>query len=345
MRIELYKKEDQVWFLDPKDGFTRKKVQFELRKDPLTGHVSRILPYRRRQLEAVIPEEMIEASKKNCPFCPDQVVSSTPKLVPEIAPEGRISRGRAVLFPNSFPYARHNCVIVLSDQHFLHLDQFTVDILKDGYLVAQDGIIRVLKREPENKYPSINWNYLPTAGGGLYHPHIQVVIQDVPTTSHGRCLEGVERHQKEWNSSFWEDLLSEERNRGERYIGNCGNVHFLVAFSPLGVLGEIIILFSDRIGIKEITERDWTDFSEGLIRIFGYLREARILSFNLSLFFGSGDGIRSWVYGRLCPRMIIPPWNTSDINYFEKLHGEVICVITPERLSEELKSAFEGGQT
>ena len=345
MKIDLYKKEDEVWLLDPKDGYARKKMQFEVRKDPLTGHVSRILPYRRRQLETAIPEEMVEASRKNCPFCPDQVVTSTPKLIPEIAPEGRISRGRAVLFPNSFPYARHNYVIVLSEEHFLHLGQFTIDILKDGFLVAQDGIVRVLKREPENEYPSINWNYLPAAGGGLYHPHIQDVVQDLPTTSHGRSLEGMERHRKKWGSFFLEDLLSEERSRGERYIGNYGDVHFLAAFSPLGVLGEITILFSDRFGIEEITEKDWTDFSKGLIGIFGYLEKARIFSFNLSLFSGNGDGIKSWVYGRLCPRMIIPPWNTSDINYLEKLHGEVICVITPERLSEELKPIFGTGQT
>jgi hypothetical protein len=39
--------------------------------------------------------------------------------------------------------------------------------------------------------------------------------------------------------------------------------------------------------------------------------------------------------------MSLPPWNTSDINYFEKLHGEVICVISPEEWSQEIKPYFQ----
>jgi UDPglucose--hexose-1-phosphate uridylyltransferase len=339
-KIEFAKKEDQVWLLDPKDGFTKKRISFEVRKDPLTGHVSRILPHRRRQLETEIPREMIEASRKGCPFCPDQVVSSTPKFIPEIVPEGRIQKGRAVLFPNAFPYARYNSVIVFSGDHFLHLDQFTVDTIKDGFLAAREGILRIEKREPENEYASINWNYLPQAGGGLYHPHLQIIVQDTPTATHEAVLAGLEQYQKEKNSFFWEDLLREEKRRAERYIGSCGDIHFMAAFSPLGVLGEVIILFSGRSGIAEISDKDWTDFSSGLIKLFGYLSKMRIFSFNLSLFSGHREGSMFWVYGRVCPRMIIPPWNTSDINYLEKLHGEVICVISPEDLYKDIAPFF-----
>ena len=70
-----------------------------------------------------------------------------------------------------------------------------------------------------------------------------------------------------------------------------------------------------------------------------YLKN-HILSFNLSLFSGNVKGIQSWVYGSLCPRMIIPPWNISDINYFEKLHDEVMCVVSPEEFCENLKPFF-----
>ncbi len=139
-----------------------------------------------RVVETVVSPEVLEASRKGCPFCPGQVDSMTPKFIPEIAPEGRIRKGRAVSFPNSFPYAQYNWVVVLSDEHFYHLDQFSTEILKDGFTVAQEGIRRVVRREPEFTYSSINWNYLPQSGGGLYHPHLQVVVDQNSDSLAGR---------------------------------------------------------------------------------------------------------------------------------------------------------------
>jgi len=339
--IRFLKKEEQSWFLDPKEGFSKKSVSFEVRKDDLTGYVSRILPYRRKYPEIVIPLEMLEASKKVCPFCADQISSATPKLLPEIASEGRLHRGDAWLFPNAFPYAQHNWVIVLCQDHFLYPGQFSVEMLQDGFLVAQEGIKRLGRTQPGFQYSYINWNYLPASGAGMFHPHIQVVIEDVPTTSHRKVLDGISRYQKEAKASFWQDYLSEEIKRGERYIGYQGNVHFLAAFAPRGIFGETLILFVDRSTVDEVKTEDWADFSQGLVNVFQYLKD-HIISFNLSLFSGNLEGAQSWVYGRLCPRMIVPPWNMSDINYFEKLHDEVMCVISPEEFCENLKPFFAG---
>jgi galactose-1-phosphate uridylyltransferase len=341
MKIDFYKKEIETWLLDPKEGFSRKRITFEVRKDPLTGSASRILPFRFRPSEKTqISQKTIEISQKDCPFCPDRIIPSTPQFIPEMASEGRIQRGEAILFPNSFPYAQYNWVVVLSEGHFLYLDQFNVEILRDGFLLAQYGVDLV--KEPEFKYSSINWNYLPQAGGGIIHPHIQLIVEDIPTTSHKKVLEGLRRYQKEKGSFFWEDFLTEEIKNDKRYIGNHENVHFLTAFSPMGILGEILILVSQRSSIKELNLSNWESFSEGLVKVFGYFKGKSIESFNLSIFSGGGNGVRSWVYGRLCPRITIPPWNTSDINYFEKLHDEVVCVVSPEEMCEELKASFCG---
>lgn len=343
-KIQFIQKEEQAWLLDPKERFAKKSIALEVRKDPLTGDISRILPFRRRRFEMKVDPAMLESSKKGCPFCPDQISSSTPQFIQEIAPEGRIRRGKAVMFPNFFPCARHNWVVVFSEDHFLHLDQFNVEILRDAYLVAQEGIARVGQIQPEFKYASINWNYLPQSGGGLFHPHIQVVIESVPTTSHQKVMAGIKRYHRTGKASYWQDYLSEEMRRGERYIGHKGDVHFLSAFSPRGIFGEILLLFSNRFTIDEVTTEEWVHFSQGLIKIFQYLKDG-IISFNLSLFSGGIGGFQSWIYGRLCPRAIVPPWNTSDINYVEKLHDEVVCGVSPEILCEELKPFFHGDET
>ena len=102
-KIEFYRRKDEAWFLDPKENFARKSISFEMRRDPLTGHISRIVSFRRKIPEIKVNEEVLEASKKNCPFCPEQLCALTPLFIPEIASEGRLQRGGASLFPNSFP--------------------------------------------------------------------------------------------------------------------------------------------------------------------------------------------------------------------------------------------------
>jgi galactose-1-phosphate uridylyltransferase len=212
--------------------------------------------------------------------------------------------------------------------------------LRDGFLVAQEGIKKLGQSQPSYQCGSINWNYLPPAGAGLFHPHLQVVVEDLPTASHKKVLEGISRYENEGRPSFWEDYLQEEIKRGERYIGHQGDVHFLTAFSPGGMFGEILILFSGRTAIDQVNTEDWTHFSQGLTNVFKYIKD-HIISFNLSLFSGNDGGIRPWVYGRLCPRMVIPPWNINDTNYFEKHHDEVMCVISPEELCKDLKVFFD----
>jgi galactose-1-phosphate uridylyltransferase len=78
--------------------------------------------------------------------------------------------------------------------------------------VAQDGIRKIGQSQPEFQYAYINWNYLPQSGAGLFHPHLQVVVEDI-TTSHKKVLEGINRCQG-WKSSFWQDYLLEEIRRG-----------------------------------------------------------------------------------------------------------------------------------
>jgi UDPglucose--hexose-1-phosphate uridylyltransferase len=341
--IELYKREEKSSMLDPRDHFARKCVAFEIRKDFLTGHVSRILPFRWRLAESKIDLAMLEASRENCPFCPDQLSSVTPKFIPEVVPEGRLTRGRATLFPNSFPYAQYSGVVALCEEHFLYPDQFTMEILRDGFGVAQEGIERVRRQAAEFEYSSINWNYLPQAGGGLFHPHLQIVVDKEPTVSQRRVLDGLRRYQSQGNRCFWEDCLAMEIKAGDRYAGREGDVHFTSAFSPHGVLGEILIVFEKRSDLSEFTSRNWEEFGRGMTRIFQFFKMKHIDSFNLSLFSGGRGETDTRVFGRLCPRAVMPPWNTSDVNYFEKFHGEVICVVSPEELNKELRTYFAAG--
>ena len=63
-------------------------------------------------------------TQPRCPFCPERIDSLTPKLSAAIHPDGRITRGEAVLFANLHAYASHSCVSVYSPRlHFLPLGE------------------------------------------------------------------------------------------------------------------------------------------------------------------------------------------------------------------------------
>lgn len=338
-QISFLKREAHSVFLDPREGGAPKTVPFETRRDPLTGDVSRILAFRRKYPQLSVPDGLIETSRKICPFCPDHIDAMTPSFPPGLFDNGRPQRGEATLIPNAFPYSSYSGVVVICRDHFLYPDQIWKDTLRDAFILAANGIATISRRYAGFRFGSINWNCLPEAGAGLFHPHLQIIVEDSPTSSHKKVLDGIKTYGKGTKALYWEDLLEQERRDGERYIGNREKVEFLSAFAPRGIFGEIIILFPGRWGIEEITDEQWGHLCEGLLLVFSHLR-TQSPAFNLSIFSGGLDGTESWIYGRLCPRMSIPPWNISDINYFEKLHDEVVCMISPEEFASNLRPLF-----
>ena len=77
-----------------------------------------------------------------------------------------------------------------------------------------------------------------------------------------------------------------------------------------------------------------------MAKIFGYLYLNNFMSFNLSLYAPMITDKNFWVQGTIVPRFEINPLGTSDVNYFEKLHNEVICPVVPEELCRELQPCF-----
>jgi UDPglucose--hexose-1-phosphate uridylyltransferase len=97
---ELRRRAVATEILDPRLDFAATRVEFELRWDPLTGQTSRIRPSVPLLKPADELERLAEETRATCPFCPERIEDSTPKLPPAILPEGRIRRGDAVPLPN-----------------------------------------------------------------------------------------------------------------------------------------------------------------------------------------------------------------------------------------------------
>jgi galactose-1-phosphate uridylyltransferase len=346
MRDVGFKKEITTGcYFDPFNGFQERKVPIELRYDEITGVACRILPYRVRPAQRPDLNFYLEQSPESlCPFCSDLFEKTTPNFMPNIIPEGKFRRGEACLFPNAFPYDQNNNVAILSSRHFIGLDQLTADTMRDGFAVCRDYFHRAAELNLGYKYCSINWNYMPPAGGGLIHPHLQTIAGHKPTNFMQRLLASAQNYAVATNGdNLWRNLIALEKNAKERFIASTGVISWLTSFAPKGMAGEIDFIFPEKTSFFDLTETNFKELLTGLSKVFGYLYANNFVSFNMAFYATMINNRYFCVQGKIVPRFVINPLGTSDLNYFEKLHNEIICPTVPEELCRELQPYFNTG--
>jgi len=341
MRIQFEKHARITRFLDPALNFEPNERPTEIRVDPLTGQTARLLHFPIRMLSKPDLEETVERSLQfGCPFCPQMIESVTPKFPPNLSEKERIRCGSAVLFPNMFPYDTFSAVAIFSDEHFMPLGDFGPELLRDGFRASQEYLASVGATEPEaSRYCTINWNYMPLAGGTIIHPHLQIIAGRTGTNYHRMILEASEEYAAENSASYWADLIETESTLGERFIARVGGTTWLTSFAPKGFI-DIMAVFEGIPTIDEITESDWMNFSRGLSAAMKYLDAQGFYSFNMAIYSGFGDEHFS-THAKLIPRALLPPMDASDINYFNMLHDEVLTIFKPEEICEQARDFFD----
>ncbi len=317
-------------------------VPLEFRFDPLTGRTCRLVGF---SLERILRPDLSALVKRSlemrCPFCAPLVEEVTPRFPPDIVPEGTIRRGKALVFPNAGPYDVYSAVVAISDEHFISLDEFTQETLFDALLAAHDYVFRIQQVDPEARFNLIAWNYMPPSGGSLVHPHIQCNAGYLPTFYQKEIIEASRRYYEETGTNFWEELIEQEKQAGERYIGDIGNTCWLTGFVPRGRLGDVLAIFPGKTSITELSREDLSDLATGLLKVFGYMDGLNLLSFNLATY-SEADREQFWAHVRIMPRSLLlySPIETSDQFYYQVLHDENICILPPETACQGLKKYF-----
>ena len=120
-------------FLDPRTGLSETRVESEVRLHPLTGRTSRVAHFSLRGASRPDPEELIAATRENCPFCPQAVERETPMFPPDLVPRGRLRRNEATVVPNLFPYDAYSALTIITKDHYVPLHAFTEERLSDTF--------------------------------------------------------------------------------------------------------------------------------------------------------------------------------------------------------------------
>jgi UDPglucose--hexose-1-phosphate uridylyltransferase len=322
--------------------YSEAAVPLEFRFDPLTGRTCRIVQYSPERILAPSLTALERKSKKlGCPFCRPQVEKSTPRFPIDLIEEGIIRKGKAIAFPNLGPYDVYGVVVAISERHFIPLKDFDTETVLNALLAAQSYIKSVQEFDVRAIYHFIAWNYMPPSGGSLIHPHLQSNAGYFPTDYQTQILQASEKYYQEKGTNYWSDLLKQEKQNAQRYIGQVGHTEWLTSFVPKGRLSDAMAVFPGKASIAELTKRDLEDFTNGLLKVFDYIDELNLISFNMSTYSGF-DKDRFWAHIRITPRgtLLYSPIDTSDQFYYQILQDENICILPPETMAEALRKRF-----
>ncbi|MFZ5586385.1 MAG: hypothetical protein ACOZHQ_10685 [Thermodesulfobacteriota bacterium] len=335
MPLHFVTEHRQVGFLDPFQQFAPSHLTIEVRHDPLTGDTARVLSFRARPLEAPDHQVYLERSRQRpCPFCPENIERMTTRYLPADLPEGRLKRGGAVLFPNAFPYEAMNAVLVLTPEHYLTPDQVTPAIIANALLLAAEGFRRLARGLA---FASVNWNYMMPAGAGLVHPHFQLAAGKKPTRFQAELVRRARAHARNaGDGDIAQAYLDQARGEKTRWLGKLGPAGWCTPFAPRAIY-DVIGLVPGGKGLLDLRPAQVDKLAQGVARVLGFFAAEKVGAFNLAIHTSlvPEGGLPLMV--RLVSRIDIPPMGVDEINYFEKLHDEMITFLPPEELAGRLR--------
>jgi galactose-1-phosphate uridylyltransferase len=314
----------------------------EIRTHPITGRTCRITYSRGEErepgAETLPPPPPFAADRDDCPFCRARMATHTPRFPPTLCPEGRMIRGTSALFPNLFPYGRYSAVSLFDDAHFVPIGTAGLQSYADCFLNCRDYLLRVLSHDPAAVFMAITQNHLPSAGGSLLHPHLQIQA-DRTAANHQRFLKNcTARFRRQSGARLFSDYLEFEKQAGPRCIGVTGSWQWLAAFAPEGFF-EIWGILPAVTSLRQTTENDWQSLAQGVLNTQKFYSSLGRNGYNLGLLLledGSDDMELRVV---ITVRGNYGPWVRSDFTGFEVMLGDMATFSAPE-LTAELARPF-----
>jgi len=340
--MEFASESKQTVILDPARQMARRTIASEIRQDPLTGRTARICHFMALKWEKPDFDLLVAGTEGWCPFCPQRVFNVTPCFVEELIPEGRLTDGDMVLFPNIAPYDSLSACATMGSDHFVPMTAFGPQRIARGFKLAQRFFRRVAQSgHPESVYHIINWNYMPPAGSSLIHPHLQVFATASAPNLMRAELEAARAYARANGTCFWDDLVATETASGQRLLGTIGRSTWLGAFAPMGVAGDVVAVVQGVSGTLELTDADFDDLALGLSRVMAGYDRMGIYSFNMNFFTGPAGDDSTRFHLVFSPRTFFnQKLGATDIGALRNLFNETLCMAFPEEITGMLREGI-----
>ncbi|GBE18435.1 galactose-1-phosphate uridylyltransferase [archaeon BMS3Abin16] len=337
---------EKARFQTPLNDFELVEQDIEHRRDPLTGKWSRVNIQRSQRVKQAESDvdlsALVEKSRVNCFFCPENIEAHTPRFKSDLIYGGFITRGETRLFPNMFPFARYHAVATITQNHFQRTGEFTQSQIEDTIFASLDLCNAVYAKDSAAKYVTFNWNHLFPSGASIIHPHMQITLESRPTYMTEKVMNACKDYLRKNNRNFWTDMVREEKKLGERFIVAMDGINYLTSFSPFGN-NEVIIIFEDKTAFTDLDRGDVSNLSKGVIKLLGGYEKLGVESFNLTTYSGPIEGSAPGMnlHMRIVSRPQPKPYYTSDVGFMEGLHFERVVETLPEDVAETMKKHFK----
>ncbi len=327
---------------NPQKEMEERRIPSEIRIDPLTKRTARICHFMKLKWEKPDFDSLLAGTAKWCPFCADKVLTVTPVFPTDLIPQGRMVRDDMVIFPNIAPYDSIGAVATFGSRHYIPMTEFTAEHMALAFGFANDFFRQVKETgHAEAVYPIVNWNYMPPAGSSIIHPHLQVFYSSSAPNLLRQEIEASAAYQKTHGTSYWDDLIEAEKKNGERYLGRIGRSHWLTAYAPMGVAGDVLAIVEGARTTLDLTESDLRDLGTGLARLMAEYDEMGIYSFNMNFFTGAEADDHFRFHLLFSPRTFFSQQlGTPDVGAIRNLFNETLCMAYPEEINEILKAGF-----
>lgn len=314
----------------------------QIRVNPISGRISRITFSRANETEAgadCLPSPPPESRQTtSCPFCQPQVMVRTPRLIPQIHPAGRMTRGESLLFPNLFPYGAYSAVSLFDNTHFVEIGTATASSYTDCLVNCADYLKRVKQHDPSATYMAITQNHLPSAGGSMVHPHLQVHADRIGSNHHRFLDDRALTYRHAVQRPLLGDYAAREINAADRYIGHTGPWVWLAAFAPEGFF-EIWAVCPGKTALLAVDEREWCYLADGMIRVQRFYRSLHRNGYNFGLLAVETPQSALELRAVMLVRANYAPWVRSDHTGFEVMLGDMATFTAPEETAR-LARAF-----
>jgi UDPglucose--hexose-1-phosphate uridylyltransferase len=233
-------------------------------------------------------------------------------------------------------------VATFGSRHYIPMTDLTPELIASAFGFALDFFRRVAHSgHPESVYHIINWNHMPPAGSSLIHPHLQVFSTSSAPNLMRQELEASKNYSDSHGSNFWDDLIAAEKASGQRYLGKIGRTHWMMAFAPMGVAGDVLAVSEDVCCTLDLEAQDLADLAKGIASVIAEYDKMGIYSFNMNFFTGAATDGHFRFHLIFSPRTFFnQKLGTPDIGALRNLYNESLCMAYPEEIKELLIQGF-----
>jgi UDPglucose--hexose-1-phosphate uridylyltransferase len=218
----------------------------ELRKDPITGRWVIISTDRGKRPNDFLRESVFPKPPQNCPFCPGNEAKTPPEILaygrngtgantpgwnirvvpnrfPALGIEGELDREGEGLFDKMNGIGAHE-VVIETPQHQTTLAQLPQKAIEDVLWAYRDRMLD-LKNDKRFRYVLIFKNHGEAAGASVEHPHSQLIALPIVPRRVREEVDNCWHYYDEKERCIFCDIIRQERDTGERVIGE--NDHFI----------------------------------------------------------------------------------------------------------------------